>query len=90
MKKPKCFGGLGLRESRNMNVTLLAKLVLALEHHKEKFWVQILVAKYLNGDSIFVIENCSNASYVWQGIVKVFNIFRDGFKFNMGSGDLSL
>ena len=51
------------------NVSLLDKLIWALENQKEKLWVRILVAKYLNHDSIFSAKDYGNASYVWQGIM---------------------
>ena len=45
--KPKKVGGLGMREARLTNISLLGKLVWALEHHKDKFWVQVVATRYL-------------------------------------------
>ena len=61
--RPKHFGGLGLQAERMTNISLLGKLVCALEHHKEKLWGQILMPKYLNNALVFTAKDCRNASY---------------------------
>nr|KYP67222.1 Putative ribonuclease H protein At1g65750 family [Cajanus cajan] len=47
--KSKDYGGLGLRETRTMNVALLGKLLWDFVENPTKPWVRLLSHKYLNG-----------------------------------------
>ena len=42
MVKPQAFGGLGMRQARLMNVSLLDKLVWNILNCPDSLWVQIL------------------------------------------------
>lgn len=44
---PKVFGGLGLRLTKDINVTLVAKLTWKVLIEEDCLWVKILKAKYL-------------------------------------------
>nr|KYP65031.1 Transposon TX1 uncharacterized [Cajanus cajan] len=51
------LGGLGVREARRVNVSLLGKLVWDLLSDPQKPWVQLLSNLYLHGDSILCAQN---------------------------------
>lgn len=52
---PRQNGGLGVREARLANTSLLGKLVWELLHPSNKLWVKALAHKYMGNKSIF---NC--------------------------------
>ncbi|KAJ1389283.1 hypothetical protein SESBI_38405 [Sesbania bispinosa] len=87
---PKKEGGLGVRESRCTNTSLLGKLVWDFIHKEDKFWVRVLKAKYLPSGSILSASRTVNASPVWNGIIKAKDAIKDGFRFRLGPGDSSL
>jgi hypothetical protein len=86
---PKRFGGLGIREARIINVSLLGKLVWSMLHHKEKLWVQVLTHKYLDKKSIWIADKKSSASITWRGIMKAVASFAHGYKLRIGAGETS-
>ncbi|MCI57751.1 putative non-LTR retroelement reverse transcriptase, partial [Trifolium medium] len=47
--KPKKDGGLGVRDLRRTNISLLAKWRWKLLHPEEELWKDIVVAKYGSG-----------------------------------------
>ena len=79
-----------MREARLTNISLLGKLVWALEHHKDKFWVQVVATRYLKDNYLLGAQSGYRSSYVWRSIVKALNSLKEGFTFNLGSGNLSL
>ena len=48
--RPKAEGGLGIRVSREMNKSLIAKVGWRLLHDKESLWARVLRSKYSVGD----------------------------------------
>ena len=86
----KAIGDLGLHEARWTNISMLGKLVWALEHHKHKFWVQMVANKYMKDNNVFGAQSGDNTLYVWISIVKALSCLKEGFTFNMGCGNLSL
>nr|KYP38498.1 hypothetical protein KK1_040270 [Cajanus cajan] len=68
--RPKEFGGLGIRESRQVNISLIGKLIWDLLHSPQKPWVKIQQAKYLHGESVLHAKKSNGASQVWNSIVK--------------------
>ena len=51
---------------------------------------QVLIAKYLDIESIFLAKLRRNCSYVWQGILKTMEKLRSGFHFQLGSENMSI
>jgi hypothetical protein len=54
--KPKEFGGLGVLNTRLMNIALMLKWVWKLYQNAEGLWVDLLKAKYLGDNDIFAAE----------------------------------
>lgn len=90
LTKSRRMGGLGLREARNMNTSLLGKLIWSMTNQPEKIWAQLLKARYLTSMSLFHATLGSNSPYIWRGVVKAINILKDGFHLHLGSSHLSL
>nr|KYP40981.1 Putative ribonuclease H protein At1g65750 family [Cajanus cajan] len=88
--QPKELGGLGVREARRVNVSLLGKLVWDLLTAPQKPWVQILNSLYLHGNSILCAQNRRGASPIWSSLVKALPSLREGFEPQLGSGASSL
>lgn len=83
------MGGLGLRSTRDNNISLLGKLVDSLLHDKDKIWVKALSEKYLANDSVLVANYKYGDSYIWKGIIQAKNNIAAGFGAQLGSGTSS-
>nr|KYP43190.1 Putative ribonuclease H protein At1g65750 family [Cajanus cajan] len=88
--QPLTFGGLGVREARRVNVSLLGKLIWDLLTAPQKPWVHILSNIYLHGESILCAQNRRGASPTWSSLIKVLPSLREGFEPHLGSGASSL
>nr|KYP70287.1 Putative ribonuclease H protein At1g65750 family [Cajanus cajan] len=88
--QPKELGGLGVREARRVNVSLLGKLVWDMLSAPQKPWVNLLSSLYLHGESILCAQNKRGASPIWSSIMKALPSLREGFQPYLGSGASSL
>nr|KYP64300.1 Putative ribonuclease H protein At1g65750 family [Cajanus cajan] len=88
--QPKELGGLGVREARRVNVSLLGKLVWDMLSAPQKPWVHLLSNLYLHGDSILCAQTRRGASPIWSSIIKALPSLREGFQPHLGSGASSL
>lgn len=86
---PKVELWLGIREALLSNSTLLGKLVWNLIHDHDKFWVQMMLAKYIPNGDILSHQPSQGASFTWRSIMKAVSVLRDGYKFRIGEGDMS-
>ena len=84
--RPKEFGGLGLLNTRYMNIALLLKWIWKLFNNADDApWLQILKNKYLrNGESIPM--NNSRGSQFWNGLQSVKHWFVWGAIHTVGDG----
>ncbi|KAH1133548.1 hypothetical protein GYH30_012090 [Glycine max] len=87
MTKPKSFGGLGIRMTRNQNTTLLGKRVWDLIHLANQLWVSILTSKYLREGNLFMAKG-RKGSISWNSISKVLEVLEDGFRIKLGDGNM--
>ncbi|CAJ2670486.1 unnamed protein product [Trifolium pratense] len=85
---PKRCGGLGIRAARDMNTSLLGKLVWDLLQDSDKLWVRVLSDKYISGTRILSSDTLSGSS-TWNSIMKAKNVLRTGFVWRPGSGNSS-
>ena len=83
-------GGLGLRKARQVNTSLLGKLVWGLLHEKNKLCVQILTHKYLGQANVFNAVCSVSSSPIWKAISKTAVELKDGFRIRIGDGSSSL
>jgi hypothetical protein len=50
---PKAFGGLGILNSRHMNIALMLKWIWKLYQNFEGLWADLVRAKYLEDNDLF-------------------------------------
>ena len=58
---------MGIRSARRCNIAMLGKLDWALNHGKERIWVEVLRSKYFV-DGEFPNRLSPTASQTWKGI----------------------
>jgi hypothetical protein len=80
MCKPKVFGGLGIINTKVMNVALLTKWVRKLKQNEQGLWADLIRVKYL------LATMMTRRSQVWNNIEKIKHIFKVGVKFHVNNG----
>lgn len=90
LTSPINVGGLGIRDMRLTNISLLGKLIWCMLHDTDKLWVQVLTHKYLGQNSIWCAPKATNASITWRGILKAMSALREGFGMRLNAGNSSL
>ncbi|CAN1792677.1 Putative ribonuclease H protein At1g65750 [Linum perenne] len=85
--KPKCLGGLGLRNARDLNKAFLMKIVWGLIHNPSELWAKVLIAKYLKKTADgYVLARKSGHSAIWRGVLKVWPSVVNGLQWSIGDG----
>lgn len=84
----KKHGGLGVRRSREANISLLGKLVWELQQKSNKLWVSVLTNKY-NIEDNFLTQTRKPGSFIWNSILKAKDILGDGYTLRLGAGNVS-
>ncbi|KAL6205273.1 hypothetical protein ACLB2K_022535 [Fragaria x ananassa] len=86
--QPKQLGGIGIKNSSDMNQAMLAKASWRIWHEDSGLWTNIYKAKYLQNQSL-VDENYqppSDCSHTWRSIIHGAVLLRKGFQVNLGIG----
>ena len=86
---PKRNGGLGIRRARETNIALLGKIIWRILTSEGSFWGAILAHKYFGGHILDQFQVNNSCSYFWHGIVKAWNVLKDGFSWQLGPGNSS-
>jgi hypothetical protein len=84
--KPKDFGGLGILNTRFMNIALLLKWIWKLYQEAEGLWADLLRAKYLGERDIFAAETPTRGSQFWTALQKIKWYFKLGAKHHVENG----
>ena len=79
----KKFGGLGITNSKLMNVSLLTKWWWHLAHNESRLWADLLQAKYFTDGNLFMAK--SSGSVFWNGIQEVRPAFSVGARFSVNN-----
>jgi hypothetical protein len=87
--KPKECGGLGIINSKNMNVALMLKWIWRLYHEEEAIWARVLRAKYASADDIFA-GNGAGGSPFWRSLHKIKHLFKLGAVYGVVDGRRTL
>lgn len=82
--RPKKQGGLGITNTRFMNLALISKWIWKLAQNDDGLWAKLLKAKYFPSRSFF--NTNSKGSQIWNGIQKCKEVFFLGAKFTVGNG----
>jgi exonuclease III len=83
--RPKDCGGLGIVNSRLMNVALLLKWVWKLYQDGNQLWRQLINAKYPSADDIFTASG-QRGSQFWRSLHKIKHLFKLGAKHSIRNG----
>ena len=83
--KSKKYGGLGIKDLRKMNISLLCKWWWKLEK-EEGLWQEIVKFKYLKNQSIHKVGHKLNESPMWSDVLKIKHIYLQGRSVSIGNG----
>uniref|UniRef100_A0A0A9ENT9 Uncharacterized protein n=1 Tax=Arundo donax TaxID=35708 RepID=A0A0A9ENT9_ARUDO len=83
---PKKKGGLGIRNLRKMNISLLCKWWWQIEQ-KQGLWQEIIRRKCLNNSSVSKVKHRLDDSPCWSDLLKVKNLYLGNRKRIVHNGD---
>jgi hypothetical protein len=83
--QPKSQGGLGVINSKMMNIALMAKWIWRIlgEPDSDLLWLRLLKAKY-NVKDLFSSRPVGCSPF-WHSIHKIKNLFKKGVRFSPGA-----
>jgi hypothetical protein len=86
--RPKDQGGLGIINTRLLNIALMTKWIWRLFDPDEhtSLWYKLLQAKYFNTDNIFAASN-QGGSQFWRSLNKIKHFFKLGARFHVENGE---
>jgi hypothetical protein len=84
--KPKAYGGLGILNTKRMNIALMVKWVWKLYQGAEGLWADLLRAKYLGDNDIFSPRVPTQGSQFWSSIQKLKWYFKLGARHQVHDG----
>lgn len=85
--KTKDEGGLGIRSTRGMNTSFLAKLAWQLLTQKESLWAQALGSKYMQGRiHLANFHARPRQSNVWRGMISAKQMVTEGCRRLVNNG----
>ena len=81
-------GGLGVKDLRKQNISLLVKWWWKLDKNKG-LWQDIVKAKYLKKTSVAMVEVKNNDSQCWKSLLRVKNLYMKGRGVKLNKGDVA-
>ncbi|XP_074333675.1 putative ribonuclease H protein At1g65750 isoform X1 [Apium graveolens] len=84
--KPKSCGGLGLRELRDFNLSMLAKQGWRLLTESNPLVSAVMKAKYYPNSSFLDATIGSNPSFAWRSILAAIDVVKAGARRRIGNG----
>ncbi|KAJ8755052.1 hypothetical protein K2173_016557 [Erythroxylum novogranatense] len=83
---PKIFGGLGYRDMRQFNISLLAKQGWRILKYPHSIAATILKARYFPTTDFFSTSLGNNPSYIWRSILQARSLLSQGCRRRVGDG----
>ena len=83
---PKDAGGLGIKSTRHMNVSLLMNQAWRLRQKSSMLWAQVLKAKYFPRTNLFESGINLRASHIWKAYQVGIKWLKQGMKRILGDG----
>jgi hypothetical protein len=80
-------GGLGIKNLRKMNISLLCKWWWVLEN-EDGIWQQIVKLKYIQNTPICLVKHRQSDSPVWSDLLKIRHIYLNGREFQINDGKM--
>lgn len=87
--KSKKKEGLGIKDIRKMNISLLCKWWWRLET-ENGLWQKIIRHKYIKSKAICTVKHRQSDSPIWADLLKIRDIYLQGRKFKVGNGKTTL
>jgi hypothetical protein len=86
--KPKDQGGLGVMNTKLMNISLMVKWIWRLfaEQPESSLWHRIISAKYPGAGNIFT-ASARHGSPFWRSLHKIKDFFKLGARYSLGNGE---
>jgi hypothetical protein len=84
--KPKAFGGLGILNTRLMNIALMLKWIWKIYQGDAGLWADLVNAKYLQGRDLFSRAVPTKGSQFWNALQKIKWHFKLGAKHKVNNG----
>ncbi|CAL1384516.1 unnamed protein product [Linum trigynum] len=87
LTKPKDYGGVGLRQTRQANIAMLAKGCWRMLQEKESLWSRILYSKYGGKrQGLDIFRKSQGSSFTWNSLLKAADLFKKGCAWNIKNG----
>jgi hypothetical protein len=83
--RPKEVGGLGLLNTKNMNLALLLKWIWRLYQDEDTVWARIIRAKYVDASDLFSGSGHDGSPF-WKSLHKIKHLFKVGAKHEVRNG----
>ncbi|XP_021736605.1 uncharacterized protein LOC110703173 [Chenopodium quinoa] len=84
--RPKALGGMGFRDLKCFNLSLLAKQIWRLQSNPNTLLFKVLKARYFKYSSILKANRGHDPNYIWRSIWGAKGLFRDGLAWKIGNG----
>jgi hypothetical protein len=89
MCRPKELGGLGLTNTKLLNIALMMKWIWKLLQFDDALWAQIIRAKYPAAGNTFVDSGLRGSPF-WKSLHKIKHLFKLGTKHEVWDGSCTL
>ncbi|XP_060959395.1 uncharacterized mitochondrial protein AtMg00310-like [Cannabis sativa] len=86
LTKHKHFGGMGIRDLRDFNLSMLGKQAWQLVVNESSLVSRLYKARYFPRGSFFNAELGNNPSFIWKSILETQKLILSGVRCNIGPG----
>ena len=86
MCTPKVEGGMGFKDIKAFNLTLLAKQGWRISQDMDSLAHRVLKAKYFPDSTFLEAQLGKNPSYTWRSLVAAIGVLKQGLRWNIGNG----
>jgi hypothetical protein len=87
--RPKAFGGLGILNTKFMNITLMLKWVWKLYQRGDGLWADLIRANYLGDRDLFAGDVPTKGSQFWNSLQKIKWYFKLGARHKVRNGKIT-
>jgi hypothetical protein len=87
--RPKRKGGLGIKDLRRMNISMLCKWWWKIEN-EEGLWQEIVRKKYKIKGGIVQLRTKQSNSPLWNDLIKIKDLYLKGRVMKIGNGEIQI
>lgn len=88
MGQGKVWGGLGFRDIKNFDRTMLAKQLWRIVKHPDLIVSQVLRNKYFKNVNLLKAKFGQRPSYLWRSFVATLDLIKDGHFWRIEDGSV--